>query len=296
MTEEMTETPCSNDGHKTHDGQARNLGLRVLARVLTTGLALAAFGLSYSHTVAWFEANGQAHGGRILAAIPEVALVLCIITRAVGKPTGGRLWLVGGLAAGSFGITITANLSAASAGVGGVVAALVAPLAAIVTMALEVSHEPATPASPAQPVAQAAAVVARVAQPGTGSPAHPEPVASPIASPIEPHEPTGEPVVMNEPGRPTPPTRPAVLTEPLTQQIKGQTALFDQADPIPIGKSADKTSAISWIQSQPSKPAREEIEKRYRVSRATANRWLGQAQTTPTGHQTTGTPSTALAG
>ncbi|MGL5828372.1 MAG: hypothetical protein ACRC0L_02235 [Angustibacter sp.] len=296
----MTEAPCSSDGRKAHDGQRRKAGLRRVSRALTTLLAVAAFGLSYSHTVAWFAGHGQENGKYILAAIPEISLIMCVITCASERPKALRAWLIGALAAGSFGITITANLAAASAGAGGVVAALVAPLAAIIMMALEVSHGATPPAAQGAPAAHPFPAVApavpqrlnRLPEPAAqGVPS--EPLAHPSPSPTEP-VPTvvelvsasAEPVpTPSEPPAPdAPPVRQRVTNPDRVEQLKGQTALFDssedsldQGDPTPIGKSADKASAVQWIKSQPVTPSRADIEKRYRVSKATANRWLSES-------------------
>jgi hypothetical protein len=273
MTAAMTSDPCSRNAHDGHDGQPERAGLRLASRALTTLLAVAAFGLSYSHTVAWFAAHGQQDGKYILAAIPEISLIMCVITRACEQPKALRAWLIGALAVGSFGITITANLAAASAGAGGVVAALVAPLAAIITMALEVTHGSTTP--PARSVAPAGALT----YPTSAS----EPVAARWLTQPSELAAQGEPV-----SAPVEPAAPVVRHRdiPLDQaeQLKGQTVLFDspehtpeKKDPTPIGKSADKAAAVQWIKSQLDKPTRQEIEKRYRVSKATANRWLNES-------------------
>ena len=109
-----------------------------IRRALTTFLTGVAFFNSYAHTVQWFTDNGQAHSAQMLSAIPEAGLILVVltlITVQVDRLTGALLAVVG---IGSLGLTLTSNLSQAGPGLMGQIAALVAPLFAVIGFALEV--------------------------------------------------------------------------------------------------------------------------------------------------------------
>src|SRR5512144_1182738 len=105
-------------------------------RVITTGLATIAFINSYSHTSNWFADHGQAAQANALAAIPEVAIIMVLLTLALGGMDVITTYLIGTIGIGSIAITITANLEGAAPGLAGAIAALVAPVFAILAFAL----------------------------------------------------------------------------------------------------------------------------------------------------------------
>jgi hypothetical protein len=111
----------------------------VVRRVLTAALTTLAFWNSYTHTVHWFGVHGQEDAAQFLALIPEAGLILALLFAASGELTGPQKWLVGFVGFGSIGITISANLAGAPPGVAGSIAALVAPVFAILGFALEVT-------------------------------------------------------------------------------------------------------------------------------------------------------------
>lgn len=106
-------------------------------RLLTTGLTTIAFVNSYGHTVQWFADNGQAPHAGWLGTIPEIGVILVVLVLAtanISTPVKRVIQVIGAL---SLGITMTANVSGA-VGVAGIVAALVAPVFAVLGFALEV--------------------------------------------------------------------------------------------------------------------------------------------------------------
>lgn len=109
-----------------------------LRRFLTTALTAVAFWNSYHHTKTWFAENGQAAQAGALATIPEAGLVLVVITLAIGGLTPPVERIVKTIGVGALAITLTANLAGAAPGVMGIVAALVAPVFAVLGFALEV--------------------------------------------------------------------------------------------------------------------------------------------------------------
>jgi len=129
-------------------------GLLWLRRMLTTGLTGVAFWNSYNHTAAWFSDHGQAEQSGWLALIPEVGVILVVLTLCTGKLGRVESAIVRAIGVGSVAITFTANLAGASAGPMGVTAALVAPVFAVLGFALEavsLSAEIEPPQSPPQP-------------------------------------------------------------------------------------------------------------------------------------------------
>lgn len=113
--------------------------LVVVRRAITTALTIVAFANSYAHTVTWFEDNGQTGSARWLAAIPEAGLILALLFLATGQLGRLQRALVWAVAAGSVGITISANLAGAGDGPASKVAALVAPVFAILGFGLELA-------------------------------------------------------------------------------------------------------------------------------------------------------------
>lgn len=113
----------------------------VVRRVLTTALTVLAFWNSWTHTVQWFADHGQGDAARWLALIPEAGLILGLLFLAGGNLTAAQRVLVGLVGVGSVGITISANLAGASPGLAGKVAALVAPVFAILGFALEITGD-----------------------------------------------------------------------------------------------------------------------------------------------------------
>jgi hypothetical protein len=113
--------------------------LITVRRTLTTGITAIAFGYSYSHTKGWFSDHGQAEGAGVLALLPEVSIFLVALTLALGNLNRITAWIIWAIGAGSVAITITANLAGAGAGAAGIIAALVAPVFAILGIALEFS-------------------------------------------------------------------------------------------------------------------------------------------------------------
>lgn len=154
-----------------------------IRRVLTTGLTIIAFANSYAHTVDWFKAHGQSAQAGWLAAIPEVGVILVVLTLAAGGLSKPVRWLIGSIGVGSLGITFTANIAGASAGTMGLIAALVAPTFAVLGFALEIvslSHElePVHVDSPAgdEPVMVQPVIVVQTAD---------EPEVQPVREPVQ---------------------------------------------------------------------------------------------------------------
>jgi hypothetical protein len=143
--------------------------LTTVRRTLTSGLTAIAFFNSFSHTAAWFADNGQAAAAPLLAAIPEVAIILVVLTLAQGGMSKATTGIISAIGFGSVAITITANLAGAAPGLAGVAAALVAPVFAILGFGLEftsiVKVAPARKApakrSSKAPVAEKAPVTAK---------------------------------------------------------------------------------------------------------------------------------------
>lgn len=108
-----------------------------IRRALTASLTCVAFWNSYTHTVDWFTEHGQAAQAGWLALIPEVGVILVVLTLALDKLNTAQKWIVGSIGAGSLLITFTANLAGASDGPMGIAAALVAPVFAVLGFALE---------------------------------------------------------------------------------------------------------------------------------------------------------------
>lgn len=107
-------------------------------RVLTALLILVAFWFSYSHTAQWLRENGQAQGAEALALVPEVALMLVILTLVTTELDWiARLVLITA-GTGSLAVTLAGNLSQASPGPAGKAAALIAPLGSALFFILEV--------------------------------------------------------------------------------------------------------------------------------------------------------------
>jgi hypothetical protein len=139
--------------------------LTTIRRTLTTILTGVAFANSYSHTTQWFVDHGQADQANVLAALPEVSIFLVALTLALGKMNTVTTWIIRVIGFLSVAITITANLAGAAVGIGGVVAALVAPVFAILGIALEFSslvkaapvRKPRTATAKAAPAAKAPA-------------------------------------------------------------------------------------------------------------------------------------------
>lgn len=117
-------------------------------RTLTTGLTAVAFWNSYQHTKTWFAENGQAGEAGALALIPEAGLIMVVLTLAMGNLSPVAEKIVQTIGVGALAITLTANISGAGPGVMGFVAALVAPLFAVLGFALEIVGltEPEKPA------------------------------------------------------------------------------------------------------------------------------------------------------
>jgi len=96
-----------------------------IRRTLTTLLTAVAFWNSYTHTADWFADHGQNAQAGWLALIPEVGVILVVLTLAAGKLSQSDKWIVGSIGIGSVALTLTANLAGSTPGMG-VPAALVA--------------------------------------------------------------------------------------------------------------------------------------------------------------------------
>lgn len=114
------------------------LTLTTARRALTTALTGVAFWNSYHHTTQWFADHGQAPQANALAAIPEAAIILVLLTLAQGGMSKAVTRIVSTIGIGSVAITLTANLEGAAPGAMGVAAALVAPVFAILGFGLEI--------------------------------------------------------------------------------------------------------------------------------------------------------------
>jgi hypothetical protein len=125
-----------------------------LRRFLTTALTAVAFWNSYTHTKSWFADNGQAAQAGWLALIPEAGLVMVVITLAMGGLNVPVERIVRTIGAGALAITLTANLAGAAPGLMGIVAALVAPVFAILGFALEVLSLAPAPKPKRKPAAK----------------------------------------------------------------------------------------------------------------------------------------------
>lgn len=123
----------------TTQSAAASRYLTTARRGLTAALTGVAFWNSYSHTAQWFEDNGQASQAHALAAIPEAAIILVLLTLAQGGMNKITQWIIAAIGVGSVAITLTANLEAAGPGAMGVAAALVAPIFAILGFGLEIA-------------------------------------------------------------------------------------------------------------------------------------------------------------
>jgi hypothetical protein len=108
-------------------------------RVLTAALTGIAFWNSYGHTTNWFANHGQAAQAGLLAALPETAIVMVLLTLALGGMSVITTYIIGAIGVGSVSITIAANLEGSAPGLAGTVAALVAPIFAILCFALELT-------------------------------------------------------------------------------------------------------------------------------------------------------------
>jgi len=169
-----------------------------LRRGLTTGLTTIAFVNSYRHTAQWFRDHDQEAQAQWLALIPEAGVILVVLTLAQGQLTRPTKWLIGAFGAGSLGLTFTANIAAAGPGFMGLLAALVAPVFAVLGFALEMMslvHEPAPAgAEPVQdepvPVVQDEPASREPVSPGGGGPeVDREPVSPPATGPTTKREP-----------------------------------------------------------------------------------------------------------
>jgi hypothetical protein len=123
----------------------------VVRRSLTTALTCLAFWNSYTHTVDWFTAHGQEGAAHFLALIPEAGLILALLFLASGNLTRMQRGLVAVVGFGSVGITVAANLAGAGPGRTGQVAALVAPVFAVLGFGLEVCGPAPAPGPVAVP-------------------------------------------------------------------------------------------------------------------------------------------------
>lgn len=151
-------------------------------RVLTSGLTIIAFVNSYAHTKKWFTEHGQKDQAGWLALIPEVGVILVVLTLAAGGLSRPVRWLIGSIGIGSLAITFTSNIAGASPGPMGFSAALVAPTFAVLGFALEIvsltAHaEPVQDEPPAgdEPVHAEPVIVVQTVQPEPVK-AQPEPV------------------------------------------------------------------------------------------------------------------------
>ena len=126
-----------HDSHMTTTKHLTAARIATVRRTITTGLTTIAFLNSYSHTTNWFSNHGQAGQANFLAAIPEVAIILVVLTLAQGNMSRVTTALIGTIGVGSVTITLAANLAGASSGVAGIAAALVAPVFAILGFGLE---------------------------------------------------------------------------------------------------------------------------------------------------------------
>lgn len=151
----------------------------VVRRLITGALILIALFYSYSHTAQWFREQGQEEGAQVLAFLPELGLILVILTLVTAhldQLTRAVLVVVG---VSSLAITLTGNLWTAGPGPMGWAAALVAPLFSALFFTLEVrsltsSGEPVAQLSNAVQINNTVQVAAQFS-----SPAHftdPEPV------------------------------------------------------------------------------------------------------------------------
>jgi hypothetical protein len=144
-------------------------------RTLTTGLTVVAFVNSYAHTAQWFKDHGQHSQAGWLALIPEVGVILVVLTLAGGGLSRPVQWLTGAIGSGSLAITFTANIAGSSPGLMGLSAALVAPIFAVLGFSLEV-------------VSLSRELADRPDEPVQASP--PEPVRQPVS---QAHEPVDQP-------------------------------------------------------------------------------------------------------
>jgi hypothetical protein len=111
--------------------------LTIARQVIVGSLTALAFYHSYGNTVDWFANHGQAEHAPLLAAIPEVAIIMVLITLALGGMDVITTYIIGAIGVGSVAITITANLEGADSDLAGAIAALVAPGFAVLGAALE---------------------------------------------------------------------------------------------------------------------------------------------------------------
>jgi hypothetical protein len=126
-----------HDTAKTADGRGgmRDI-LRWVRHLAVLAMTVIAFANSYSHTVVWFQENGQEGTAHALAALPEVGLLVALLFLLEPLDRAGR-FLVGALGVGSLALTVTANLSHATDDVTRL-AAIVAPAFTVFCAALEI--------------------------------------------------------------------------------------------------------------------------------------------------------------
>lgn len=133
-----------------------------LRRGLTTGLTGIAFWNSYGHTAQWFRDNGQKDAAQALALIPELGVILAILILAAQRVTRPLKMIAGAFGLGSLSLTLLANGSGAGDGWQGLTAALVAPVFAVLGLALEVLSLQGEPVQEAQELVQEAAPAAEL--------------------------------------------------------------------------------------------------------------------------------------
>lgn len=170
-----------------------------LRRGLTTGLTTIAFVNSYSHTAEWFRDNDQKAQAQWLALIPEAGVIMVVLTLATAHLSRPLKWLIGAFGIGSLSLTLIANVSAAGPGFMGLLAALVAPVFAVLGFALEVLSLVREPA------------------PAGDEPVQPEPIVD--EPPVDP-----EPIVDPEPPvdpEPIVDPRPKVQRKPVSRSTVG---------------------------------------------------------------------------
>jgi hypothetical protein len=114
-------------------------------RLLTAVLTTIAFVNSYEHTWHWFAEHGQANAAHWLAAIPELSIILVIVSISLADLSRSQQVILALIGAGAVSVTLTSNLSARGPHAAGAAAALVAPLFAIAGFGLELLGAPLAP-------------------------------------------------------------------------------------------------------------------------------------------------------
>jgi hypothetical protein len=115
------------------------LASKIMGTLAATVGALA-FGLSYTHTVSWFGANGQSGAqSYMLAALPELLVIFCLLAVWRGDLRPPVIALVSVTLIASYALVITANIATADPGTAGLIASLVAPISSALTLIIKLA-------------------------------------------------------------------------------------------------------------------------------------------------------------